>query len=616
MTASITLSRHFLRVRGVFRPSIARCRLHTSRLLSAGFAKELFLGRFNKEKVFPYPEALDQEQRNMLNMLVEPVTKYFEEKVDSVKIDQEAKIPEDVMSGLKELGLFGLQIPEEYGGLGLLNTSYARVAEAFAVDASIAVTLMAHQSIGLKGILICGNETQKKKYLPKLASGEHIAAFCLTEPTSGSDAASIQSRATLSPDGKHFILNGSKIWISNGGWADVMTVFARAEVTDKNGEKQDKITAFIVERDFGGVTSGKPEDKLGIRGSNTCEVFFENTPIPLENVLGEVGGGFKVAMNILNSGRFGLAAGAAGGLRKLIGMAAEHATSRTQFGRNLSEFGQIQEKFARMTLMEYTIESMSYMTSGMMDLDDEDASVEAAMCKVYGSEGIWNGINDALQTLGGLGYMKSYPYERLLRDSRILLIFEGTNEILRMYIALTGMKYAGDQLKEVVKAVKNPFENPGILWGMLSKRMLHAIGIKGSLGVSDAVHPQLADSVKLLEENVVDFGMESEKLLAKYGKKIIDEQFLLKRMADVAINLFAMTSVLSRATRSLHKAIPAAEHEALLTTTFCHETYDINKKLLKEVSQGSKKNGDNDLKRIANDIFNQGGCVSGHVLES
>ncbi|KAL9959520.1 hypothetical protein ACROYT_G032847 [Oculina patagonica] len=297
--------------------TLIRCLLHTSKPTST-FAKDLFLGRFNKEKVFPFPDPLNEEQRETLTMLVEPVEKYFEEKVDSAQIDKTAKIPEDVMEGLRDLGLFGLIIPEKYGGLGLLNTNYARVTEAFS-DASIAVTLMAHQSIGLKGILLCGNEEQKMKYLPRLASGEHIAAFCLTEPSSGSDAASIQTRATLSDDGKHFFLNGSKIWISNGGWADIMTVFARTYYTDDKGEKQDKITAFIVEREFGGVTSGKPEDKLGIRGSSTCEIHFDNTPIPVENVLGNVGGGFKVAMNILNSGRFGIGAGAGGGLRRLIG---------------------------------------------------------------------------------------------------------------------------------------------------------------------------------------------------------------------------------------------------------------------------------------------------------
>uniref|UniRef100_A0A8C6TRR3 Acyl-CoA dehydrogenase family, member 9 n=1 Tax=Neogobius melanostomus TaxID=47308 RepID=A0A8C6TRR3_9GOBI len=444
------------------------------------YAKDLFLGQVNKKEVFPYPDISNDEVEEV-NQLVAPVEKFFSEEVDSAKIDREAKIPPETLSGLKELGLFGMQIPEEYGGLGLSNTVYARLAEITALDASIAVTLAAHQAIGLKGILIAGNEEQKQKYLPKLACGEHVAAFCLTEPGSGSDAASIQTRATLSEDGKHYLINGSKIWISNGGFADIMTVFARTEVDD-NGVKKDKITAFIVERAFGGITSGKPEDKLGIRGSNTCEVAFENVPVPVENVIGEVGGGFKIAMNILNSGRFSMGSSSAGMIKKLMGNT--YAATRKQFNKPLSEFGMVQEKFALMAINAFVMESMAYLTAGMMDRPGlPDCSVEAAIVKIFSSEGGWICVSEALQVLGGLGYTKNYPFERYLRDCRILPIFEGTNEILRMYISLTGMQYAGK-----------------VLTGKIN---------------------------------------------------IVDEQLILKRVADVLINLYAMTAVLSRTSRSI-----------------------------------------------------------------
>ncbi|KAM4687176.1 LOW QUALITY PROTEIN: complex I assembly factor ACAD9, mitochondrial-like [Rhinophrynus dorsalis] len=417
---------------------------------SLAYAKELFLGTVRKEEVFPYPE-ISKEELEEINQFVAPVEKFFNEEVDSKAIDLNAKIPPETLEGLKNLGLFGIQIPEEYGGLGLSNTMYARLGEITSLDGAIAVTLAAHQAIGLKGILIAGNDEQKAKYLPKLASGEHIAAFCLTEPGSGSDAASIQSRATATEDGKHFLLNGSKIWISNGGLADIFTVFARTEVVDKDGEKKDKITAFIVERAFGGVTHGKAEDKLGIRGSNTCELHFENTKVPVENVIGEVGGGFKVAMNILNSGRFSMGSASAGMIKKLIELTAEYACTRKQFKR-LSDFELIQEKFALMAQKAFVMESMAYLTAGMMDRPGlPDCSVEAAMVKVFSSEGAWLCVSEALQILGGLGYMKDYPYERYLRDSRILLIFEGTNEILRMYIALTGMQHAGKILTGKIK---------------------------------------------------------------------------------------------------------------------------------------------------------------------
>jgi len=576
------------------------------------FAKDLFLGKFNKGRVMPFPKALDEDQSKLLGSLIDPVERYFLEKVDSSKIDEESKIPDEVMNGMKEMGLFGLQIPEEYGGLGLSNTSYARVVEAVCSDPAISTTLMAHQSIGLKGILIFGTNAQKEKYLPKLASGENIAAFALTEPSSGSDAASIQTRATLSQDGKHFLLNGSKIWISNGGWADVFTVFAQTEVVDDKGGKKDKITAFIVERAFGGLDSGKPEDKLGIRGSNTCEVYFDNTPVPVENVLGEVGGGFKVAMNILNSGRFGMAAGAAGGLRKLLSMAAEHATTREQFGHTLSEFGLIKEKFARMSLAAYAIESMAYMTSAMIDLGEADCSLEAAMCKVYGSEGVWSGVNEALQIMGGMGYMKSYPFERMLRDTRILLIYEGTNEILRMYIALTGMQHAGKELKKMMKSMINPLKAPGVVSDLVSKRLKNAFGIAKTdvTGVDEA----LKDCADKLGRNIAAFSITSDKLLQKFGKEIVHEQMLLKRMADVAIHLYAMTAVLSRATDSKKNGIETADDEILLARRFCNEAFEKNVLLLDQIKKGSTANGDEEIKIIADKIFKAGRQIVEHPL--
>uniref|UniRef100_A0A8C7C2S8 Acyl-CoA dehydrogenase family, member 9 n=1 Tax=Oncorhynchus kisutch TaxID=8019 RepID=A0A8C7C2S8_ONCKI len=396
----------------------------TSRQRQAIFLSDSYCVSLLQAECFPYPE-IGNEELEEINSFVAPVEKFFTEEVDSKRIDHEAKIPPETLNGLKELGLFGIQVPEEYGGLGLSNTMYARLGEIISLDGSIAVTLAAHQAIGLKGILIAGSEEQKAKYLPKLASGEHVAAFCLTEPGSGSDAASIQTKATLSEDRKTYLLNGSKIWISNGGFADLMTVFARTEVVGEDGVKKDKITAFIVERAFGGITSGKPEDKLGIRGSNTCEVSFDNCPVPVENVIGEVGGGFKVAMNILNSGRFSMGSAGSGMIKKLIEMTAEYAGSRKQFGKNLSEFGMIQEKFAVMAQNAFVMESMAYLTAGMMDRPGvPDCSLEAAMVKVFSSEGGWICVSEALQVLGGLGYTKNYPYERYLRDCRILLIFE------------------------------------------------------------------------------------------------------------------------------------------------------------------------------------------------
>uniref|UniRef100_A0A4W4DYM6 Complex I assembly factor ACAD9, mitochondrial n=1 Tax=Electrophorus electricus TaxID=8005 RepID=A0A4W4DYM6_ELEEL len=576
-------------------------RLIVSSARSLAYAKDLFLGKLNKNEVFPYPE-ISHEELEEINQFVPPVEKFFREDVNSKKIDEEAVIPQATLTGLKALGLFGIQVPEEYGGLGLSNTMYARLGEILSLDAAIAVTLSAHQAIGLKGILMAGTEQQKAKYLPRLASGEHMAAFCLTEPGSGSDAASIQTRATLTEDGKHFVLNGSKIWISNGGWADIMTVFARTEVLDADGQKKDKITAFIVERAFGGVSSGKPEDKLGIRGSNTCEVTFEDTKVPVENVIGEVGGGFKIAMNILNSGRFSMGSACAGMIKKLIEMAAEYAGTRKQFNKKLTEFGMVQEKFAIMAQNAFVMESMAYLT--------------AAMVKVFSSEGAWVCVSEALQVLGGVGYTKNYPFERFLRDCRILQIFEGTNEILRMYIALTGMQYAGKILTGKIKEMKRG--SVGVVLEMLGKKVHGSLRRNQDLGLTGQdglVHPSLTESAKMLEENAVLFGSTVESLLYRYGKTIVEEQLVLKRVADTLINIYAMTAVLSRSSRSISIGLRNHDHEVLLANNFCKEAYFKNNYWLVQLQKGSPENNDANIKKIAQAVLEKRAYICSHPLD-
>ncbi|KAF0698713.1 Aste57867_10667 [Aphanomyces stellatus] len=575
------------------------------------YTRGLFLGVNNAKLAFPFPKP-SADEIETLQMLVSPVIKYFQESVDAKKIDDTKIIPEETLAGLKEMGLFGLQIPEELNGLGLTNTGYARVCEELA-DASIAVTIMAHQSIGLKGILLNGNDAQKAKYLPKLATGEHMAAFALTEPSSGSDAQSIKTRAVLSEDKSHFVLNGGKIWISNGGWAEVMTVFAQTEVDGK-----DKVTAFIVERSFGGLTSGPPEDKLGIRGSNTCQVFFDNVKIPVENVLGGgpdgktgglagVGQGFKVAMNILNNGRFGIGAASGGQLRRVIAMTAEHAKARKQFGASLSEFGLIKEKIGHLVLNTYAIESMAYMTTGMIDRGDPSCEIEAAMCKVFGSEASFEGINEAIQIMGGTGFMRDWPFERYMRDARILSIFEGTNEILRMLIALSGVKTAGERLSAVGDLFKNPFNDPGAIASELSSRVQKKIASPAPL---QGVHPKLKASAELLQSRTAEFGEAIENLLRKHGKKIVHEQMQMKRVADSAIQLFAMTATISRASTALTDNSPTAAHEQKVTELFVELASQKILDNLKAIRSSTKK--DIQLKTIADEVFAESSYIPSH----
>src|ERR671934_1059549 len=340
---------------------------------NASFGKSLFFGDILEDQLFPYPE-MPRDQADFVGPIVETIDKYMA-SIDTRKLDREGELPAELLQSLKEMGLFGVLVPEEHGGLGLSNSGYARVMQQVASwDASIAVTLGAHSSIGFKGLLLFGTDAQKRRFLPKLATGENIAAFCLTEPGSGSDAFSIKTNARR--DGDFYVLNGQKLWITNGGIADFFTVFAKT--TPDTPEQKGKITAFAVTRDLGGVSHGPHEDKMGIRASVTTGVRFDDVKVPAENVLGEEGKGFKVAMSILNHGRTGLGAGAVGGQKRLLMLASEHAQTRKQFGRPIGSFGLVKEKLGRMAMRCYASEALCYLVSAPIDRGGVDYSVEGA----------------------------------------------------------------------------------------------------------------------------------------------------------------------------------------------------------------------------------------------
>ncbi|KAL6420266.1 hypothetical protein ACFW04_014866 [Cataglyphis niger] len=539
---------------------------------SQSFTMNLFRGQLQLNQVFPYPEPMNEEQIDTIKMLIDPVEKFYEEINDPVKNDETASVDEKTAAALWELGAFSLQIPQEYGGLGLTNTQYSRIVEICGYyDLGLGIMLGAHQSIGFKGILLYGTPEQKAKYLPRVSNGEY-AAFCLTEPSSGSDAGSIRSRAVKSADGSHYVLNGSKLWISNGGIANIMTVFAQVPFKDpKTGETKNKMAAFIVDRGFDGVTSGPPEKKMGIKCSNTAAIFFEDVKIPAENVLGKEGEGFKIAMNILNNGRFGMSACMSGTMRYCINKAVNHATQRVQFGRTLNNYGTIQEKLARMTILHYITESLAYTISGNMDFGSQDYHLEAAISKCFSSESAWWTCDEAIQILGGMGFMSEAGLERVMRDLRIFRIFEGTNDILRLFVSLTGIQYAGSHLKELQKAFKNPTANLGLIFEEATKRATRAIGLRSPPTFGNLVHPRLAESAALCSKSVETFGQVIENVLIKYGRGIVEEQFILNRITQAAFDTYTMAIVLSRATMSLNKNLPSAEHELLMAETWCME---------------------------------------------
>lgn len=530
------------------------------------FGKGLFLGFLEEELIFPYP-APAPDEADTVQQLNEQVDRWVAAHVDAHAIDQSGVLPEEVKRGVAELGLMGLIVPEAQGGFGFSMTAYARVMENLARhDAAVAIHIGCHQSIGMKALLLFGTPEQKERWLPRCATGELVCAFALTEPGSGSDAAGMKTVGRRAPDGQGWILNGRKQWITNGGYADLVTVFARTPV-ERDGKTEEKITCFMVERTAPGFSSGQPEKKLGIRGSSTTDILLEETPVPDFNVVGEVGRGFKVAMEVLNTGRLTLASGSVGGTKEMIRVALAHAEQRRQFGQPIIEFEMVEEKFAEMAVNLYAMEAMTYLTTGLCDAGRHDFSIESAMSKVFCSEHYWEAVNHAVQVAGGNGYMAEYPYERFLRDARINLIFEGTNEILRLFIALSGLQAPGDFLKQVGRGLRTPIKSIGILREYASRRLSRAVQPHPLTRVA----PALKRDADRVSRGTMALADQAEAVLRAHGKEILQREYLQKRLADVAIDLYAMSAALSRATARIEAVGEAAAADHVrLAHTFCN----------------------------------------------
>ncbi|HSS44372.1 MAG TPA: acyl-CoA dehydrogenase family protein [Thermoanaerobaculia bacterium] len=510
--------------------------------------RALFAGDVPEDVVFPYPE-ISAEERETVSAFLDSFRDFAKDHVDPRRIDREHRIPEELIRALGELGAFGMTIPEAYGGYGFSASAYCRVTEEIGrTDASLGILIGGHQSIGLKGLILFGTEEQKKKWLPRLASGQMIAAFALTEPEAGSDAASIRTTADYDEKTDSFVLNGTKHWISNGVLAEFFTVFAK-DVKLPEKDEHRRITAFVVTKDLGGVEPGKEEQKLGLKGSSTVPVELKNVRVPASHVLGERGQGFKIAVEILNTGRTSLGAGCIGGSKAMIRHAAMHATQRKQFGTRVADFEMIRAKFARMVVSTYALESMVYLTAGLIDRGLADYSLEGACCKIFGTEAVWQTINDALQIAGGNGFMEEYPYERALRDSRINMIFEGTNEILRALVALSGMKDAREDLQEVARALRAPLSSFGILSDYAARRIRGAV----APGKLTRAAPELSDEGEVVCKYAFAASGAVETLLRKYKKNVLHKEYHQERLADVAIDLYGCLAVLSRATAALAK---------------------------------------------------------------
>src|SRR4051812_25309972 len=517
--------------------------------VNPSFTKGVFLGEIREDLVFPYP-TMPAEERESLGMILDSLRGWAAENVNSAKFDHDAKFPDGVRQGMHALGVMGLSIPEEFGGFGASAKVYNRVfGEVGSIDPALTVYFGAHQSIGCKGIVLFGTEAQKQKYLPRCASGELVAGFCLTEPGSGSDAQAMKSTAKLSDDGTHYLLSGTKIWISNAGYADLFTVFAKVAI-EIDGKMKQRVTAFIVDAHAAGVSLGKVEQKMGIKASDTRAVFFENVRVPVDDRLGDVGQGFHIALETLNSGRLGLAAGSARGARRIMREAIKYANQREQFGKPIGSFEMIQRKIATAAAECYALDSGVFLCSDMIDRGGVDFSLETAACKVFGSELAYRASNDALQIAGGIGYSKEYPYEQAVRDSRINLIFEGTNEILRALIALMGLQQPGERLKALGDAFKDPIHSLGAIGSYLGGRVKRQI----RKPEFTKVHEALSREAEAVADLVHDLALAVEDTILRSGKKIIDKQFQQERMANAAIDIYLAVAVLSRTTSEIERA--------------------------------------------------------------
>ena len=512
--------------------------------------KRIAGGSFLINEVAPaecfFPEDFTEEHRQIAETTANFATSEIMPVSDAIEA-KDFTVTKRLLREAADLGLTAIDIPEEYGGLQMDKATSAIVAENISKQASFSVAFSAHTTIGTMPLVWYGSEAQKRKYLPKIASGEIISAYALSESSSGSDAVNAKTRAVLSADGKAYTLNGEKMWISNAGFADLFTVFAKCAIPDGPDAGKEKLTAFLIERGTPGFTNGKEEHKLGIRGSSTCPLILTDCVIPSENLLGEVGKGHHIAFNILNVGRYKLGNSAIGGAQMALNNGIRYANDRKAFGKSISEFGLIQEKIANCAAGVFAGGAVCYRTVGMIDkaLADvdkndtkgiqkqiEEYAVECSIVKVWASEMLGVVVDEVLQIFAGYGYVEEYPAERAYRDARINRIFEGTNEINRLIITGWLMKSAMNGKLALMPAIKKLMDE--VMSGPSEKTDREGT---------------LADELNLLANAKKLALFVAGAATQRYGAKIADEQEVMGAIADMIIEVFAMESAILRAAK-------------------------------------------------------------------
>jgi hypothetical protein len=551
-----------------------------------------FLLEKTGEQEIYLPENLNDEQKQLgqlvRDFIVGEVIPHSDE-IEAQKFD----VTVGLIKKAGELGLLAAEVPEAYGGLNVDKVGMVAMAENSIMQGSFSVSMMCHTGIGSWPVTYFGTHAQKEKYLTKLATGEMIGAYCLTEPGSGSDALGMKSKAVLSPDGKEWVLNGEKTFITNGGFADLFIIFAKVD--------GDKVSAFLVERTAPGLSTGKEEKKLGIKGSSTVPVVMENCRIPKENLLGQIGKGHKIAFNTLNLGRFKLGIGATGGSKVLLGHAVKYAKERKQFGKPISDFGLIRKKIANMTIRTFVSEGMNYRTAALMDSkikktgkDDptyfekamdivEEFAIESSIAKIYGSECIDFVTDEGLQTLGGYGFLEEYPFASALRNVRINRIFEGTNEINRLLIPAMLFKRAMKGELDLMNGIQTVLGELKDGWSVGAPLGAPQTSAQQAAPLQDEIHQtNLAKKLTLYTCGVA---------AQKFMEQLKEKQYIAEFMADMAIDTYAMETAALRAVQ-LNKAFGEKSKLAVtIAKTFINETYPEMllraKRMLLAVAEGN-----------------------------
>ncbi|MCU1508035.1 MAG: acyl-CoA dehydrogenase [Glaciihabitans sp.] len=564
------------------------------RTVHPSFTKSLFRGSIQSELVMPYP-LMSESERAKVDAAVASARTFLADEYDPWKAEREGWVGDDTIRELGDRKLTGLFVDEQYGGLGLSQSGYCRVMEEFGrVDGTLSVVMGVHQSIGTKPLFLYGTDDQKARWLPDLASGRKLAAFVLTEPNAGSDAYNLETWAERQGDGS-WLLNGEKRWIGNGD-KDILTVFARSELGH---------VALIVEKGMEGLSTGPRFETLGLKANRLQRVHFNNVRVPAENLLGEPGDGFRIAMNTLNNGRMSMGTAITGGMKRFLELALEHTTKRQQFGRALIDFEMVQDKIAWMNTAIYGLESSSYLTTGLVDRGDADFSMESAMTKIEASDTGWFALNRAIQLHGGEAYMADHPLAKALRDFRIFPIFEGANDVMRAFVALNGVKALSEDLPDVANL---KLSNPGRALGELGPYVAGRVNRRFRPEKLVGAHPSLAKQVDSVAEQTVRLRGAAEAALRRYGSKVQEKQLVQKRLADAASGIYSQVAVISRASAILARdGVTESRDEKIVAINFL-------KRSEREVARQFRSlevNDDNHTGQIGTAVRNAGGYQFG-----